>query len=216
MFSQRVDQVGRRHALGHAVLPAARLDKIIEEQRDDVVRLDERSVAIHNAEAVRIAVGGNRERRAHLFHLRFGVAQQLVGGLRRMAAEEHVAEIVHCLDRHACLAQQVRRIAAPRAPERIVDHLDARFGDSLEIHQIGQPLQERGLHVGGLESLARGLGMAARQRPAIFSTAASICLVASGSAGAPSGVEYLMPLYSGGLCEAVKLMAPEVLSVRTA
>ncbi len=41
--------------------------------------------------------------------------------------------------------------------------------------------------------------------------AASILLVTSGSAGAPSGVENLMPLYSGGLCEAVKLMAPSEL-----
>ncbi len=49
-----------------------------------------------------------------------------------------------------------------------------------------------------------------------FSAAASICFVASGRAGAPSGVEYLMPLYFGGLCEAVKLMEPQVLSVRTA
>ncbi len=46
--------------------------------------------------------------------------------------------------------------------------------------------------------------------------AASICLVTSGSAGAPSCVENLMPLYSGGLCEAVKLIAPEVFSSRTA
>src|SRR5258708_17851221 len=36
---------------------------------------------------------------------------------------------------------------------------------------------------------------------------ASTACVTSGSAGAPSGVENLMPLYSGGLCEAVKLMA---------
>jgi hypothetical protein len=42
--------------------------------------------------------------------------------------------------------------------------------------------------------------------------AASICLVTSGRAGAPSCVENLMPLYSGGLWLAVKLMAPEVLS----
>src|SRR5260370_5518605 len=39
----------------------------------------------------------------------------------------------------------------------------------------------------------------------------SIACVTSGSAGAPSGVENLMPLYSGGLCEAVKLMAPSAL-----
>src|SRR5579864_2018100 len=37
---------------------------------------------------------------------------------------------------------------------------------------------------------------------------ASIFLVASGKAGHPSGVENLIPLYSGGLCEAVKLIAP--------
>jgi len=37
---------------------------------------------------------------------------------------------------------------------------------------------------------------------------ASMALVASGSAGAPSAVENLMPLYSGGLCDAVKLIAP--------
>src|ERR1041385_9149961 len=40
---------------------------------------------------------------------------------------------------------------------------------------------------------------------------ASMALVASGSAGAPSGVENLIPLYSGGLCDAVKLMTPSAL-----
>ncbi len=44
----------------------------------------------------------------------------------------------------------------------------------------------------------------------------SIFFVASGSAGAPSGVENLMPLYSGGLCEAVKLIAPSALACVTA
>src|SRR5258708_638831 len=39
----------------------------------------------------------------------------------------------------------------------------------------------------------------------------SMACVTSGSAGAPSGVENLMPLYSGGLCDAVKLMAPSAL-----
>src|SRR4030081_3822511 len=44
----------------------------------------------------------------------------------------------------------------------------------------------------------------------------SIACVTSGSAGPPSGVENLMPLYSGGLCEAVKLMAPSALDWSTA
>src|SRR6185437_1385075 len=44
----------------------------------------------------------------------------------------------------------------------------------------------------------------------------SICCVTSGKAGAPSGVENLMPLYSGGLWEAVKLIAPSAFSCITA
>src|SRR6202163_5091196 len=44
----------------------------------------------------------------------------------------------------------------------------------------------------------------------------SMACVTSGSAEAPSGVENLMPLYSGGLCEAVKLMAPSALDWITA
>src|ERR1035437_10076263 len=47
-------------------------------------------------------------------------------------------------------------------------------------------------------------------------TADSICWVTWGRAGAPSWVENLMPLYSGGVCEAVKLMAPEVWGSPTA
>src|SRR5690348_1483560 len=45
---------------------------------------------------------------------------------------------------------------------------------------------------------------------------ASICLVTSGSAGAPSGVENLIPLYSGGLWEAVKFSAPSAADLITA
>ncbi len=66
---------------------------------------------------------------------------------------------MHRLDGHAGFAQQIGWVAAPRAPERIVDHLDARFGDGFQIDQLGQPLQKRRLHVGGLKFLLRrGLG----------------------------------------------------------
>src|SRR5437773_12567784 len=45
---------------------------------------------------------------------------------------------------------------------------------------------------------------------------ASIVLVTSGRAGAPSGVENLIRLYSGGLWEAVKFIAPSARSRVTA
>src|SRR5579862_7995992 len=50
--------------------------------------------------------------------------------------------------------------------------------------------------------------------PAMIS--ASIFLVTSGKAGHPSGVENLIPLYSGGLCDAVKLITPSALLLITA
>src|SRR5438552_12319195 len=45
---------------------------------------------------------------------------------------------------------------------------------------------------------------------------ASIFFVTSGRAGQPSDVENLIALYSGGLCDAVKLIAPSALACITA
>src|ERR1700686_5787406 len=63
-------------------------------------------------------------------------------------------------------------------------------------------------------------GVAARllveEAPSPATISASIFFVTSGSAGQPSGVENLIPLYSGGLCEAVKLITPSALLWTTA
>ena len=104
IIGEGVDQVGGGHALGHAVAPAAGLDQIVEEQGDDVIRLDEGSVLVDNAEAVGVAIGGHGQVGARLPHLGPCVVQQLVGGLRSMAAEEHVAVIVNRLHGYARLA----------------------------------------------------------------------------------------------------------------
>ena len=70
-----------------------------------------------------------------------------------MAAEQNIPVIVNRLHLHARIAQQIGEVAASRSPKRIVDHLEARLGDSLQIHQLGQPLQEGRLHVGSFESV---------------------------------------------------------------
>ncbi len=69
VFGKGVDQVGGGDAFGHAVLPAARFDEVVEEQGDDVVGLDEGAVFVDDAEAVGVAVGGNADGRADLLHL---------------------------------------------------------------------------------------------------------------------------------------------------
>jgi hypothetical protein len=75
----------------------------------------------------------------------------MVVRLRRVPAEEHIAVIVNGLNSHSRLFQQVGRVPAPRAPEGIVDHLDARLGDGLQVDKFLQPLQKRWLHVRRLE-----------------------------------------------------------------
>ena len=58
---------------------------------------------------------------------------------------------MHRFDRHPGLAKQIGGITAPRAPERIVDHLNARLGDDLQVHQLGEPLEERRFYVRGFK-----------------------------------------------------------------
>ena len=55
------------------------------------VRLDKCSIAVDNAETIRVAVGGDDQSCAAFFHLFLRVAEQVVIRLRRVAAEEHVA-----------------------------------------------------------------------------------------------------------------------------
>ncbi len=148
-IGQSIDEVGRRHALGHAVAPAATLHQVVEQQRNHVVRLDEGSVGIHNAKAVRIAIGRNTQRRARLAHLRFAGAQQMVIRLWRMPAEQHIAIVVDAHRSHTVLLQDLLRIPAPRAPEWIGYDLQLRLGNGRQIHQLRQPLQILRLHVGG-------------------------------------------------------------------
>ena len=78
VIGEGVDEIGGGHALGHAVTPAARLDQVVEEQGNDVIGLDEGSVLVDNAEAVRVAVGGDGQVGPRLPHLGLGVAEQFV------------------------------------------------------------------------------------------------------------------------------------------
>ena len=148
VVGEGVDEVGGGDAFGDAVAPAAGFDEVVEEQGDDVVGLDEGAVGVDDAEAVGVAVGGDAEGRADLFHFAFGVAEQVVVGLGCMAAEEDVAVVVDGFDGDAGVAEQVGRVAAARAPEGIVDDLDAGLGDGLEVDELGEALEEGGLDVG--------------------------------------------------------------------
>src|SRR3954471_9135791 len=66
IVGERVNQVRRRNRLRHTVLPAATLNKVVEEKRDDVIRLDKSAVLVNNTEAIGVAVGRDDDLRTEL------------------------------------------------------------------------------------------------------------------------------------------------------
>ena len=208
---QRVDQIRGRNRFGHAILPAPALHQIIKQQRDHIIRLQKSSIGVDNAKTVGVAIRRNPNLRPSLAHLLSQIFQQMIVRLRRMPAEQHVAIIMHGRDLQARAAQQFVRISASRAPHRIKRDPQIRLANHFQIDNLSQPLQispasDPDFHASPLHR-RRQPGTASS--PATIS--ASIFFVTSGRAGQPSAVENLIPLYSGGLCDAVKLMTPSAL-----
>ena len=140
-FRHRVDQVrsGDRtpDAAGHPLDP----DQVVQEQGDDVVGLDEAAVAVHDAEAVRVAVG--RDPQADLgvlLHQLDEVLDVLLGGLRREAAEIRVALRIHQHHLDPVGLERFGQIAAGRAVERVHGN-GPQLGDGGKVHLLGQVVQ---------------------------------------------------------------------------
>ena len=60
-FGKRVDEIGGGDRFADSVLPAAGFNQVIEEQRNDVVGLEECAILVDNAEAIGIAIGRNAD-----------------------------------------------------------------------------------------------------------------------------------------------------------
>ena len=106
MPPQSVHQIRRGHRLSHAVLPAARLHQVVEQQSDDVIGRDKRSILVQNAKAVGVAVGGDADVRFVGLHRLAQIPQQMIIRLWRVAAKKHIAGIVHGEDFDSRRAQQ--------------------------------------------------------------------------------------------------------------
>src|SRR5579884_3435333 len=70
MLGERVNKVGSSDGFGDAILPAAALDQIVEQECDDVIGLKKRAILVDDAKAVGITVGCNSD-------VSFGLAQLL-------------------------------------------------------------------------------------------------------------------------------------------
>ena len=73
-FGESVYEIGGSYRLAHAILPGTTFDKVIEQEGDDVIGLQESAVFVDDAEAIGVAIGGNSDvgfLLAHLFAQRF-------------------------------------------------------------------------------------------------------------------------------------------------
>ncbi len=155
----------------------------------------------------------------HSFIVFLRVAEQVVIWLRRVAAEEHVAVVVDGFNCDAGLAQQVAGIAAARAPEGIVDNLDARLGNGLEIDKLGKTREKGRLYVDGFELACRceRAGNIVATAPGDFVDRSFNLLCSFRQSRRAVGRGVLDAVVLRRIMRPrVKLMEPEVLSVRTA
>ena len=137
-----VDQVGGGDRLGYAVLPAAALDQVIEQQGDDVVGLKEGAVGVDDAEAVGIAVGGNADVRPGLAHLLAQGFEQMIVRLGGVSAEQNVAAIVHGRNLARLRRAAIRRSIRALLPKHGIEHdLQSRLADGVQIDHFPQARQ---------------------------------------------------------------------------
>src|ERR1041385_3893879 len=78
MLCQGIDHVGGRNGLSCPIFPAAALNQIIKQYSNYVVGLDKRAILIHNSETIGIAISGNADASASLFHLLAHFIQEMV------------------------------------------------------------------------------------------------------------------------------------------
>ena len=109
-----VEQLGGGKCLGHVAGQFARAGQMPEQDGEDLVRRDERAVAIHGADAVAVAVGGKAgvvAARAHRVAQRFDVRLDRLG---IDAAEQRIARAANFVAGDAVAGASVRR-SSPRA-----------------------------------------------------------------------------------------------------
>ena len=104
--SKGINKVRGRDGLADAVFPAAALDQIIKQQRDDVIRLKEGAILVHNTKAIGVAVGGYADVGFDVTHLIAHRLQQVVVWLRSVASEEHIAVVVNGCDLDPGVSQE--------------------------------------------------------------------------------------------------------------
>ncbi len=207
LLRDRVERVRRRDASGDAAAPPLAAEQVEEEERQDLVGRDVRPGLVADAEAVRVAVAGEAEARAVLrapprrgatssFSPHCGDSPPKSGSafaFRRSRARARPLEVTRRgIPTRSRSGSRARSAARRGRRPRPAPSSRGRPGTAATGSKRGD------LRFFGRTALSGNRGDLAPRRG----------LVTSGSAGAPSDVENLMPRYRGGLWLAVKFRAP--------
>ena len=128
-----IDEMRRRDGPRHAAGPVPAFDKVVDQHRNQFIRIDEFSAFVEHSESIRIPVRGKSEFQPIVFHDGLQLAELLIGGFRLMAAEVHVACCVKRHDRNVFLPKQTIEIARARPMQRVVSKAEIGGADLFEI-----------------------------------------------------------------------------------
>src|SRR6185437_683094 len=124
-----------------AKLPAARLDKVVEDERENMIRRKEGAVAIENAEAIGIAVGGESRAGFSLLERLDERLEVFLGGIGAGAVEKNVALGANRVNLNAMLREKSVEPAGAASVQGVVCKGKLRRGDDVETHELGETFE---------------------------------------------------------------------------
>ena len=133
----RVEQMRGGYAAGDTQLAVATgLQQIIEHQPENVIRRNERAIAIYNAEAIRIAVGGKPRHRASGGNFLAQFSDVILGRVGPGAIKKHVAVCADGGNRNSMAREEFIKVAGAAAVQRVIDEMATAFLDHVEANQF--------------------------------------------------------------------------------
>ena len=138
-----VEQVRRGDVAHRRALPALVLEQIVVQQHEHVVGRDIPALFVDDAQAVRVAVGGDAQVRVMIRHGALQVAQRVRIGRGQMAAEERVVAVVDHVHVTARGEEDRHQAREADAVHRVEHHARPARADGVHVDLLHDGIQVR-------------------------------------------------------------------------
>src|SRR5262249_16036199 len=141
-FGHAIQQMSGRHASSDVARPLrTSFAQVIQDERQNVIGRNERSVAINEAEPVGVAVARSSQCESLVEHEMAHPSQILLRRFGTVAAEEHVTIIMNQVHFALMPPQNLIQVAAAGPPQRVICELQPGRSDLREIYTRGEVAQ---------------------------------------------------------------------------